>query len=201
MQASKLSDRYISGRYLPDKAVDIIDEAGSKAKLSALTAPPDLKEIEKNENTHVAKIKKVTNGFDIYLAPQKSLRSIGNKLQNRFGGQLTISTKLHTKSRITSRDLYRVNMLFRIPKFKKGDIIEYKGDKIKIMNIQKKVFAKDIKTGKKLIKPKSLPFRTKRKLALELASIKDRALRKAAFQARLAQLAYEMAPKDNEVGK
>ncbi len=58
-----------------------------------------------------------------------------------------------------------------------------------------------IKTGKKLIKPKSLPFRTKRKLALELTSIKDRTLRKAAFQARLAQLAYEMAPKDNEVDK
>ena len=51
-----------------------------------------------------------------------------------------------------------------------------------------------IRTGEKLIRPKSLPFRTKRKLALELASIKDHALRKAAFHARLAQLAYEMAP-------
>ena len=55
-----------------------------------------------------------------------------------------------------------------------------------------------IKTGKKLIKPKPLPFRTKRELALEVASIKDRSLRKAAFQARLAQLAYEMTPTDNE---
>jgi hypothetical protein len=51
-----------------------------------------------------------------------------------------------------------------------------------------------IKTGKKAIKPKPLSFRTKRELALELSSIKDRPLRKAAFQARLAQLAYEMAP-------
>ncbi len=57
-----------------------------------------------------------------------------------------------------------------------------------------------IKSGKKPIKPKSLPFRSKRKLALELASIKDRTLRKAAFQARMAQLAYEMAPTDNEDG-
>lgn len=55
-----------------------------------------------------------------------------------------------------------------------------------------------IKGGKKTIKPKSLPFCSKRKLALELASIKDRSLRKAAFQARLAQLAYEMTPADNE---
>lgn len=109
-----------------------------------------LKEIEKNENTFIAKIKKVTNGVDIYISPQKSLRSLGNKLQNHFGGQLIVSKKLHTKSRVTSKDLYRVNMLFRLPKFKKGDIIEYKGDKIKIISVHKKVLAKDIKTGKKL---------------------------------------------------
>ncbi len=44
--ASKLSDRYISGRYLPDKAIDLIDEAGSRARLSVMTAPPDVKHIE-----------------------------------------------------------------------------------------------------------------------------------------------------------
>ena len=45
-QAAKLSDRYITGRYLPDKAVDLIDEAGAKARLSALTTPADLKKAE-----------------------------------------------------------------------------------------------------------------------------------------------------------
>ncbi len=109
-----------------------------------------VKEIEKNENTYIAKIKKVTNGVDIYISPQKSLRSLGNKLQNHFGGQLMVSTKLHTRSRVTSKDLYRVNVLFRSPNFKKGDIIDYKGDKIKIVAVHKKVFAKDLKTGKKL---------------------------------------------------
>jgi ATP-dependent Clp protease ATP-binding subunit ClpC len=44
--AAKLSDRYISGRYLPDKAIDLIDEAGSRARLSVMTAPPDVKNIE-----------------------------------------------------------------------------------------------------------------------------------------------------------
>ena len=42
----KLSDRYISGRALPDKAVDILDEAGSRARLKAMVAPPQLKELE-----------------------------------------------------------------------------------------------------------------------------------------------------------
>jgi len=45
--ASKLSDRYITGRFLPDKAVDLMDEAGSRARLDVMTAPPDLKDLEK----------------------------------------------------------------------------------------------------------------------------------------------------------
>ncbi len=45
--AAKLSDRYITGRYLPDKAIDLMDEAGAKARLSVTTAPPDLKKLER----------------------------------------------------------------------------------------------------------------------------------------------------------
>ena len=44
--AARLSDRYISGRALPDKAVDILDEAGSRARLSAMVVPTGLKELE-----------------------------------------------------------------------------------------------------------------------------------------------------------
>lgn len=44
--AVKLSERYITGRALPDKAVDILDEAGSRARLNAMVAPPNMKGIE-----------------------------------------------------------------------------------------------------------------------------------------------------------
>ena len=40
--AAKLSDRYITGRFLPDKAIDVMDEAGSRARISALVRPPDV---------------------------------------------------------------------------------------------------------------------------------------------------------------
>jgi ATP-dependent Clp protease ATP-binding subunit ClpC len=46
-ESVKLSDRYITGRFLPDKAIDVIDEAGSRVRLSKMTRPPDLKDIEK----------------------------------------------------------------------------------------------------------------------------------------------------------
>jgi len=40
--AVKLSDRYITGRFLPDKAIDVMDEAGARARISALSRPPDV---------------------------------------------------------------------------------------------------------------------------------------------------------------
>ena len=43
----KLSDRYITTRYLPDKAIDVMDEAGSRARIKIMTRPPEIKELEK----------------------------------------------------------------------------------------------------------------------------------------------------------
>ncbi|MBO9131064.1 ATP-dependent protease ATP-binding subunit ClpC [Bacillus sp. 165] len=46
IEAVKLSDRYITDRFLPDKAIDVIDEAASKVRLRSYTTPPNLKELE-----------------------------------------------------------------------------------------------------------------------------------------------------------
>jgi len=45
--AAKLSDRYITGRFLPDKAIDVMDEAGSRARIGALSRPPDVEGLSK----------------------------------------------------------------------------------------------------------------------------------------------------------
>src|SRR5271167_1221574 len=44
--AVELSNRYITGRCLPDKAIDVVDEAGARVRLKAMTRPPDLKELD-----------------------------------------------------------------------------------------------------------------------------------------------------------
>ncbi|HWB10930.1 MAG TPA: ATP-dependent Clp protease ATP-binding subunit [Pirellulales bacterium] len=54
--AVELSSRYITGRCLPDKAIDVIDEAGARVRLKAMTRPPDLKEIDE-EVEHLNKEK------------------------------------------------------------------------------------------------------------------------------------------------
>ncbi|MDL2257799.1 ATP-dependent Clp protease ATP-binding subunit [Eubacteriales bacterium OttesenSCG-928-K08] len=60
--AVELSSRYISDRFLPDKAIDLMDEAASKVKLQAYVSPPDLKELEaKIEAVRKEKEEAVTN--------------------------------------------------------------------------------------------------------------------------------------------
>ncbi len=54
--AVELSSRYITGRCLPDKAIDVIDESGARVRLKAMTRPPDLKEIDE-EVEHLNKEK------------------------------------------------------------------------------------------------------------------------------------------------
>ncbi len=66
--ASKLSDRYIAGRFLPDKAIGLIDEAGSRARLSVLTVPPEVKDLEEKIE-HIRKEKEAAiKGQDFELA-------------------------------------------------------------------------------------------------------------------------------------
>ncbi len=52
--AVEMSTRYITGRYLPDKAIDVIDEAGARIRIKSMTAPPDLQEMD----TEVARLSK-----------------------------------------------------------------------------------------------------------------------------------------------
>jgi len=56
--AAKLSDRYITGRFLPDKAIDVMDEAGSRARIAALSRPPDVENLSKEIEEVCAKKEK-----------------------------------------------------------------------------------------------------------------------------------------------
>ncbi len=60
--AVELSSRYITGRCLPDKAIDVIDEAGARVRLATMTKPPDLAELEKEiERLQIEKDESVKN--------------------------------------------------------------------------------------------------------------------------------------------
>jgi ATP-dependent Clp protease ATP-binding subunit ClpC len=60
-QAAKLSDRYITDRFLPDKAIDVIDEAGARARIASQVPPPEVEEL-KEELAEIAKRKEAAIG-------------------------------------------------------------------------------------------------------------------------------------------
>lgn len=114
-------------------------------------------QIRKRGNVAITKTVNFPNGKDLYITSQKFIRILGKKLKESFGGQLTISAKLHTRSK-SGKDLYRVNVLYRPAKYKRGDIIIVRGDLVKLMHVGKRIFALDLKTGKKIkLRSEDLP--------------------------------------------
>ncbi len=92
--AVELSSRYITGRCLPDKAIDVIDESGARVRLKAMTKPPDLKEIDDEvERLNKEKEEAVANQ-DFEKAA--SLRDSADKLKKK---KQTITRDWREKSR------------------------------------------------------------------------------------------------------
>jgi ATP-dependent Clp protease ATP-binding subunit ClpC len=69
--AASLSDRYVTDRFLPDKAIDLLDEAGARLRLSILSSPPELREIEERIVGVRVEKEKAIEGQDFELAASK----------------------------------------------------------------------------------------------------------------------------------
>ena len=82
-QAVELSTRYISGRCLPDKAIDVIDEAGARVRLKNMTAPPDMASIESKIEAIGKEKDEAVRGADYERAA--SLRDESQKLLDEKG--------------------------------------------------------------------------------------------------------------------
>src|SRR5690606_8790103 len=92
--AVDMSERYITARCLPDKAIDVIDEAGARVRLRTMTRPPDLKEIDEEvERLNKEKEEAVANQ-DFEKAA--SLRDQADKLKKK---KQTITRQWREKSR------------------------------------------------------------------------------------------------------
>lgn len=97
--AVNLSDRYITDRYMPDKAIDLIDEASAKVRIENLTAPPDLKAIEDNiEKTKKEKDDAITlQDFEKAAKlrdKEKELREKMEELKNNWSAQTSVQTHI-----------------------------------------------------------------------------------------------------------
>jgi len=106
--AAKLSDRYVSGRFLPDKAIDMIDEAGSRSRLNVLIVPPDIKKLEQKVEV-LRKEKEVfikSQDFEKAAALRDQERNARQELDqlNRQWSQ----TKDKMRPEVTAEDIARI---------------------------------------------------------------------------------------------
>ncbi len=93
---------------------------------------PGSKELDKliteQLGTQVSKKKKVRGGIDYYVKSNKKLAAYGKRIQTEVGGTLTVSQSLHTRDRQSSKDLYRLTILFRPHPFLVGDVVSSDGE-------------------------------------------------------------------------
>jgi ATP-dependent Clp protease ATP-binding subunit ClpC len=105
--AATLSDRYITDRYLPDKAIDLIDEAASRARLDSYTSPEELKELEEKLKRLNMEKTKAARGEN-YNQAQKLVEEI-NAVQEEIK---TMSAEWknegHASPNIASDDIARI---------------------------------------------------------------------------------------------
>jgi ATP-dependent Clp protease ATP-binding subunit ClpC len=106
--AVKLSDRYISGRFMPDKAIDLIDEAGSRARLNVLVVPPEIKEFE-------AKVESLKKEKEVHIKNQDFEKAAALRDQERIAREELerlnrewSQTKDKIKPELTEEDMAKI---------------------------------------------------------------------------------------------
>jgi len=103
-----LSERYIHERFLPDKAIDVIDEAGSRARLSVVTAPSELTDLEREIEEVSREKESAIQAQEFEKAArhrdkEKELRKTLDDIRKNWA-----ETKQQTETVVTSRDIARV---------------------------------------------------------------------------------------------
>jgi ATP-dependent Clp protease ATP-binding subunit ClpC len=117
--AANLADRYISDRFLPDKAIDLIDEAGSRMRIRRMTAPPDVREIDEKIAEVRLKKESAIDGQDFELAAR--LRDEERQFQEERARreQTWRSTEMDILSEIDEEEIAEVLSIWTgIPVFK-----------------------------------------------------------------------------------
>jgi nonsense-mediated mRNA decay protein 3 len=103
----------------------------------------------KNNHSFASNTKEVKDGYDLDISDQKKLQTLGQQLKKNFGGILKVSIRQFTQDKLSSKQIYRVNVLYEGPKYRKGEVIRTDKGIFLLTNVSEKVSAIDLKTGKK----------------------------------------------------
>jgi NMD protein affecting ribosome stability and mRNA decay len=100
---------------------------------------------EKDAGIHINDTVDVKDGaIDFYLTDVHYIKSLGKLLQKKFGGELSMSPRLQTKDNLTSKELFRLSVLLKLPSVRPADYIEHEGRVIKIKKAEDIIIGRDI---------------------------------------------------------
>ncbi|MBW2987114.1 hypothetical protein KY336_01060, partial [Candidatus Woesearchaeota archaeon] len=91
----------------------------------------------KKSEHFIAKEVKVRGGIDFYSSSNKFSKKLGKQMYEQFGGEFKESAKLFTRNKLTGKNVYRVNILYRAPDVMKGDIVKIDGKTVKVISLRK----------------------------------------------------------------
>jgi len=94
-------------------------------------------QVKRDKHGFIAKSAEIKDGVDLYLSSKKLLQAIGKKLYLKYGGTMTMSQSLFSRDRQSSKNVYRVTVLVRLPDFKRGDIVFIKKRPVLVRSIKK----------------------------------------------------------------
>jgi len=97
-------------------------------------------------------VKRQPEGFDLYMSNKRIAQSLGRELQEKYGGVFKASPRLQTRNHQTSKNVYRMNILVKLPDFVKGDIIlTDDGNVLRVDKLGKKIKLYDLDKGTNIV--------------------------------------------------
>ena len=165
--AVKLSVRYISDRFLPDKAIDLIDEASSRLRITSFTSPPDIKKLEeeaektfikKEEAIKVQNYEEAAKLRDSEHALRKKLEEEKKKWQENNSETNLVVTKDHIAEIVTSWTSIPVKQLESEESKKLLNLEKILKERIIGQDKAVEVLSKAIKRGRMGLKDPSRPL-------------------------------------------
>jgi NMD protein affecting ribosome stability and mRNA decay len=109
------------------------------------------RDIEKMKSKHVflTDLKESKKMVEFFLTDQSYLKVLARKVQSEFGGRLELHETLFSKNRQTSKDLYRLTALLRLPELKKGDVISSDDHLYLVTKLSDSIIVEDLEHNRK----------------------------------------------------
>lgn len=111
-----------------------------------------------SKGVFITKTVDTKTGVDLYMTHKTQMRLLGQKLVNKFGGELVLNPQLFSHNHMTSKDIYRLNVLVKLAPFKVGEIISFdrssargkvlKKEFLKVTRVGRLIQGVDLETGK-----------------------------------------------------